>query len=483
MAREDFGMPPGGDNQHQQRGMTVTQGFGTMERSRSAELQSRAQAASAQAAIQARYIMALQRPRNPDAFRVRLLHECERPGFADAALYELPRGGKKIRGLTARFAETAARLWGNLDDQARVTYEDEEMVMIAVSVTDLESNVTHSNELIIPKTTERREAGDRTVLGQRLNSEGKPVYLVLATEDEMLQRRNALVSKSKRNETIRMLPADVLEEAKSRIFATRESEIKKDPDAARKKTIDAFTELGVGPDDLVTYLGIDLQKASPAQIDELRQLYVAIKDGETTWNRVLKERATEDSSEEESPFLQKLRERAAESAKKRAAASDKKPADAQKPPAAAQEPPKKQEAKAGPEKPEAKEQPVRLHSDNTQPRLSKTGKPFPTGAPRAGFEWLEDRGGDWYEAVLVSQDAAKPATEKTDEKPTLPEAKDAVAGIIRDLTNLVGEDRARDLCKGLNFTGKKSGADRQGVVDAFKAVLKKSPALPPLGGV
>src|SRR5690606_29143084 len=52
-------------------------------------------AAAAKAAIEARYILALKRPRDWDTVRTRLLKECDRPGFADAAIYRKPVGKKK----------------------------------------------------------------------------------------------------------------------------------------------------------------------------------------------------------------------------------------------------------------------------------------------------------------------------------------------------------------------------------------------------
>src|ERR1051325_11866299 len=85
-----------------------------------AETASRAVAAREEAAVKARYIMALERPRDLDLVRQRLLKECERPGFAQVAIYAKPVGEKKVRGLSIRFAEAAIRNFTNVLTEVNV---------------------------------------------------------------------------------------------------------------------------------------------------------------------------------------------------------------------------------------------------------------------------------------------------------------------------------------------------------------------------
>ena len=86
------------------------------------ETSSTALAAQAQAEITARYLMALQRPRDDDNVRALLLKECRRPTFAAKAFYSIPRKDRtgrlkgkltgtpgRVEGLTVRFAESAIR--------------------------------------------------------------------------------------------------------------------------------------------------------------------------------------------------------------------------------------------------------------------------------------------------------------------------------------------------------------------------------------
>ena len=55
--------------------------------------------------------------------------------------------------------------------------------------------------------------------------------------------------------------------------------------------LDGFAGLNVLPSMLAEYLGHDVSMCSPAEIDALRALYVAVKDGETTWAEVIGSRA------------------------------------------------------------------------------------------------------------------------------------------------------------------------------------------------
>jgi hypothetical protein len=100
-------------------------GFGTQEIVEQRETQGSALAARAQAEVQARYIVALQRPRNVEDFRIRLLEHCKRAGFAAIASYEKPVGGEKIRGPSIRFVETALQEYSNVLPEETITYDDD----------------------------------------------------------------------------------------------------------------------------------------------------------------------------------------------------------------------------------------------------------------------------------------------------------------------------------------------------------------------
>lgn len=287
-----------------------------------------AAAAQARSQVEARFALAFARPRDFDDVRVRLLKECQRTRFAETARYAKPVGGRKIEGPSIRFAEAAVRCMGNIDVQTPAIYEDEEKRIVRVTVTDLESNATFSSDVTIQKTVERRNPKGYEVLGERTNSSGDRVFIVKATDDDLLNKHNALVSKAIRNNALRILPGDLLDEAMDTCLATLRRQDAQDPDAARKKVVDAFAAVGVKPSDLKQYLGHDVAGCSPAELQDLRTVYAAIKDGETSWQETLlakqatsadKAAADRDADTLDDKDVAKLREKAGAVAEKYAA--------------------------------------------------------------------------------------------------------------------------------------------------------------------
>lgn len=264
--------------------------FGGTELAHRPETASTAVAAQAKAAIEARYILAMRRPRDMNNTRVLLLRECQRPGFAQSAWYRKPIG-QGVEGFSVRFAEAAARCMTNVMPEVITVYDDREKRIVRVSVTDLEANVTYTKDVTVSKTVERTTVkGGQEVIGSRQNSQGKTTYLVVANEDELLNKEGSLVSKAMRNLVLRLVPGDILDECEAAIMETRKrGENAQDPDAARKKIVDAFAAQGVMPADLKAYLGQELSSVSPAQLQQLRDIYTAIKAGEATWKDYIAE--------------------------------------------------------------------------------------------------------------------------------------------------------------------------------------------------
>lgn len=247
-------------------------------------------AAQAKALVEARYTVALHRPRDLDVVRERLLRECKRPSFAAVARYRKPIGAG-IEGPSIRFAETAIRCMTNVTVETVTVYDDREKRIVRVMVTDLEANVPYSQDVTIEKTIERRNVknGDE-VLRSRTNSRGEPVHIIVATEDDILNKQNALISKAVRTLGLRLVPGDLIDEAMWQVQQTQKNADAADPDAARLRLYDAFADLGIRVSEIKEYLGHDGVALTPKELAELRGLYAAIRDGETTWREVMDQR-------------------------------------------------------------------------------------------------------------------------------------------------------------------------------------------------
>ena len=268
-----------------------------------AETTAVAVAEQARALIESRYKMALARPRDWDMVRTRLLKDAMRPGFAATAIYNKPIG-KGVTGPSIRFAEAAIRAMTNVVSETMTVFDDASRRIVRVTVTDLEANTPWSQDVTIEKTVERSTLKGETPISKRTNSKGFPVYIVPATDDDILNKTNALISKAVRTLALRLLPGDIQEDALFQCRETmRKGDAAMDPDAARIKMMDSFSQVGVTPEQLKTYLGHDCARFSNEEREHLRGIWTALRDGETSWREVMeaKERQKQDESPKATP--------------------------------------------------------------------------------------------------------------------------------------------------------------------------------------
>lgn len=245
------------------------------------EMASSAAAAQAKAEIESAFIMALKRPRKIEEVRDQVLAACRRPKFAESAEYSKPVGnGKAVKGPSIRFVEAALQALTNVRTATTVAYEDSSIRRVHVSMTDLENNNAYGLDATIQKTVERKSSKDRKILGERKNSFGETTYLVEATEDEMTTKQNAVVSKLIRTCGLRLIPQDIVEEAMDLARQTRTNN-QGDPDAAKKKILDAFSSMGIKPSEVEKLICKRMEQALPHDIDRLRTIYTAIREGES----------------------------------------------------------------------------------------------------------------------------------------------------------------------------------------------------------
>jgi len=251
--------------------------------SRTSELATASAASHSKALIEAKFTIAIHRPRNILAVRDKILDACARPGFAASAWYSKPVGGGKVRGPSIRFAETAIQCMTNITVMPSIVFEDREKLVLDVQVLDLESNTSYGDQVTLSKTVERKDKRGREVVGERTNTNGETVYIVLATEDELANKTNSAKSKIIRNSGLRLIPQDLIEEAEEAVRKTLESG-GGDPAAAMKRMADAFAGIGIKPAELAKYLGHPLESVSPAELQDLREVFASLKDGESKWS-------------------------------------------------------------------------------------------------------------------------------------------------------------------------------------------------------
>ncbi len=239
-----------------------------------------AAAESAKALIQSGYIMALKKPRNKDVARVNILNACRRTEFAKKVEWKKPVGGETISGPTIRLAELALSEWGNNRTITQVLYEDDYVMRLNVSVVDLETNVTFGKDIPIRKTVERHKKGDREVVNERKNTKNETVFIVRCTDEELMNKIGSAASRVIRTEGLRLIPSDIIDEAMNIARQVRATDDKLDPEKEKKKIIDSFFSVGVSPQDIEKYLQHPISQLVPAELENLRFIYRALKEGE-----------------------------------------------------------------------------------------------------------------------------------------------------------------------------------------------------------
>lgn len=240
---------------------------------------------AAKARIQSGYIMAYQKPRDPMESRDRILKACKRSEFAGKAEYSKPVGGKSIKGPSVRFAELALREWGNIMTEVTTLYEDDNIRRARIGVLDLETNAQFTRDIQIKKTVERRSKKGREddLITERKNTSGDTVYILHATDEEMHTKESAWVSKVLRNEGLRLIPTDIIEEGMAEARKTVAKRATEDPEGEKKKILDSFSSIGISPKEIQKYIRHSLDTISPPELVNLRTVFQSLRDGESTW--------------------------------------------------------------------------------------------------------------------------------------------------------------------------------------------------------
>lgn len=271
--------------------------------------------AHATAAVQAKYLMAMRNPRDMHAVEVRLLAECQRPGFAFSARYSRPvGGGQNASGWSIRFAEAAYRALGNVEMSSSTIYDDATTRIVSIGVCCYESNVHIGQEVSVQKTIERSKAEGREVVSERTNSKGGKVFIVRATDDEIAVKEAIARSKGWRA-VLRLVPGDVLDNCEAMIAKTIAS---MPADQQVERMLMEFQRMSINAVDVQAYLGHPMltkggdgrtrHACSAAEIEELRGVWSAIRDGETTWNRVMADRDAGTREQQQNIAAEKIRD-------------------------------------------------------------------------------------------------------------------------------------------------------------------------------
>jgi hypothetical protein len=208
------------------------------------------------------------------------------------AWYKVKNRGE---GFSIHFAHAAKRIMGNLDVREVVVFDNEERMIVEITVTDVESNNTDTRSAVIEKTVERKKLQNGEIaISSRVNSYGEIVYLRAATDDEFIPKKNAVVSKVVRNLIVSYVPRDFLDECadmiKAGIERVEKNQSQQDPDAQKRSVIDGFAKLNITVDKIELYLGHDIGSSSPAELQDLRDIFKAVRNGDVRFYEILEDK-------------------------------------------------------------------------------------------------------------------------------------------------------------------------------------------------
>lgn len=225
-----------------------------------------------EAELKTAIFLSRENPRDEYRAYEKIIKSCERPGFAEGALYAFPRGGTTVKGPSVKMARELARLWGNIRYGCRVVSVDRTHVHIKGYAHDLETNAYVEAEDKFEKSIQRKKGG----------------VTVWVTPDERDLRElvNRRASFLYRNCVLQLIPPDMTEDAKAACDDTvqkaAEGDLGTDRVAATRRMVLAFAEYSITTDMLAEKIGNKLDVITATQLAELRVIFKSIKDGAST---------------------------------------------------------------------------------------------------------------------------------------------------------------------------------------------------------
>lgn len=227
--------------------------------------------------IEGSMMLAKRFPREEEDCRKTIFQACGRPTLAETALYEFPRGDETVIGANVRLAREMARIWGNIRCGFRVMATDTEAQEAHVQgfAFDTQTNAYRCEEARVRTRVYRRSTGWIDLLGD--DALGGDTERQLG---EVIGRAGA---KLERNCVLRLLPADLVDEAVEQVKITQAKGV--DPEALRE-VVRYFGARGVSPQQIEAVIGKEVRSATKEDIASLRRVAQTIREGTATIEEV-----------------------------------------------------------------------------------------------------------------------------------------------------------------------------------------------------
>lgn len=212
--------------------------------------------------VQAAMIVAKRFPRDETAAWNRVMTACKRPGLAQKAIYEYPRGGERVSGPSIRLAEAMAQAWGNLDFGVIELDQKPGESTVMSYCWDLETNTRQTKIFTVPHIRQTKK-------GAKTLTDPRDIYELVANQGA--RRLRACI--------LGIIPKDVVDDALEQCIETMSGG--KEPLIDRvRKMVSVFSEkLGVPQSCLEKYIGCKVEAFTEQSIVSLRGVYTSITEG------------------------------------------------------------------------------------------------------------------------------------------------------------------------------------------------------------
>lgn len=213
--------------------------------------------------VQAAMVIAKRFPRDTVASYNRIMDACKRKGLAEAAMYEYPRGGQKVTGISIRLAEAMAQNWGNIDFGIMELEQKNGESQVMAYAWDLETNARQTKIFSVPHVRGTKK-------GNVALTDPRDIYEMVANQGA--RRLRACI--------LGIIPGDVQEAAVKQCEQTLLGNGQKPVIDIVREMAEIFkNEFSVPLEAIEKYIGCKSEAFSMNDLVRLKKVYRSLKDG------------------------------------------------------------------------------------------------------------------------------------------------------------------------------------------------------------
>lgn len=222
------------------------------------------EASRAVAEAQGKLIIAKKFPRDEVAAFNKVAEACQRKGIAEKAFFSYSRGGGIVSGVTIRFAEELARIWGNIDYGIKELSQEVGKSEMQAYAWDMETNTISVQNFTNPHIREV-----------------KGTSKALTSQRDIYESNANMGARRLRSRILAILPNDLVEMAIAECKKTLAGNNDVPLIDRVKNMVVAFAKLGVTQEQIETRLKRKIDTMTVDDLTDYIGIYNAIKHGES----------------------------------------------------------------------------------------------------------------------------------------------------------------------------------------------------------